>query len=268
MKKILLIGFFRCCLFCLSIFLILVSNGHTKETLRFSTSAQLYDILQDEVMDQFTDKTGIEIKLHVSSSGAAINRLFNGLCDVAGTAERVSHTAVEYGYTEIPLCKAPLVVISHPETSVNDISEAQLQGIFSGQITNWKALGGKDGKIIVIVPGKETAAMKNFSLLALTRFDVKYDIMTYRSNMVVNVVSRIPESISFISKGSNARDAIAKILKVNGYLHMDPAYPYFQNFSLVTKYKPGHAVSAFVEFMTSDWVKTVLIKSGIIPKRP
>jgi phosphate transport system substrate-binding protein len=197
-----------------------------------------------------------------------MQRFFNGMCDVAGTAERVKHTMVDYGYTEIPIFRAPLVVIAHPGTSVGNISQAQLQDIFSGQSTNWKALGGKDEEIIVVVPGKDTAAMKNFSQLALKRFDVRYDIMTYRSTMVVQIVSYIPGSISFITKGADARDQSVNILKVDGHVHTDQAYPYFQNFSLVIKGKPDKSVAALVDFMTSDKMKKTLIKNGIAPQVP
>ncbi len=268
MKKTLLTVFGQWCLVCAVLVLLVPVNGYANERLRFGTSAQLYDILQDRVLEQFEDQTGIEIDLQVTSSAAAMQRLFHGMCDIAGTAERVRHTMIDYGYTEIPFCRAPLVVIAHPQVSVKDVSPDQLQDIFGGRISNWKALGGKDEKIVVIVPGKDTAALKNFSQLALNRFDIQYDIMTYRSTMVVQVVSHIPGSISFITKGSDARDAGVNILKVAGHDYKDPAYPFFQNFSLVVKGQPDHTVGAFVDFLTSEKMKKTLIKNGIAPQVP
>lgn len=268
MKEKILMVFQRCCLFCLFFILLLVPHGYAGETLGFSTSAQLFDIFQGDVLKQFQDQTGIAIDREITSSAAAMQRLFNGMCDVAGTAERVKHTMVDYGYTEIPICRAPLVVIANPGTSVGDISQAELQAVFSGQITNWKALGGKDAEIVVVVPGKDTAAMKNFSHLALKRFDVRYDIMTYRSTMVVQIVSHIPGSISFITKGADARDKAVSIMKVDGRAYTDNAYPFFQNFSLVIKGKPDKTVGAFVDFMTSEKMKKTLTQNGIAPRTP
>ena len=268
MKQKLLTVFKRSCLFFMFFILMAAPNGYAKGMLGFSTSAQLYDIIEGQVLKQFEEQTGTTIDLTVTSSEAAMQRLFHGMCDVAGTAERVKHNMVDYGYTEIPICRAPLVVITHPTTSVKNISQEQLQGVFSGQITNWKELGGKDEKIIVIAPGKDTAAFKNFSQLALSRSDIRYDIMAYRSTMVVQIVSHIPGSISFITKGSDNRDTAVNIMKVNGSSHTDKAYPYFQNFSLVIKGKPDKTVSAFVDFMTSDKIKKTLIKNGIAPQTP
>ena len=267
MKKKHLISFGQFVL-CLLVCFSAASPGHAQEALRFSSSAQLYDIIQQKALDDFTAQTGVKVDLFISSSEAAMNRLYNQVCDVAGTAEHINYSLGDYGYKETPLCEAPLVVITNNATSIENVTEDQLRDVFSGNITNWKALGGPDQAIVVVVPGKDTAALKNFSQLALKRFDIRYDIMTYRSTMVVEVVRHIPGSISFITKGSNTRDASIRILKVNGYAHTDALYPYFQSFSLVTKGTPGGAAKSFIDFMTSDKARSALTANGIFPQNP
>lgn len=253
---------------CLLVCFAAASPGHAQEALRFSSSAQLYDILQQKSLDDFSAQSGIKVDLFISSSEAAMNRLYNQVCDVAGTAEHINYRVGDYGYTETPLCKAPLVVITNRGSSVENVTENQLRDVFSGNITNWKALGGPDQAIVVVVPGKDTAALKNFSQLALKRFDIRYDIMTYRSTMVVEVVRHVPGSISFITKGSNSRDASIRILKVNGYAHTEASYPYFQSFSLVTKGTPSGVAKSFIDFMASQKTKSALSASGIFPREP
>lgn len=267
MKNKLLIAFIQSMIF------LLVCNGaatlsHAQEVLRFSTSAQLFDIIQKESIDEFAVQTGIKVDLFVASSETCLNRLYNRMCDVAGTAEHVNYTQIDYGYSEISLCKAPLVVIVNRATSIENISEDQLRGVFSGDITNWKALGGADQDIVVVVPGKNTAALKNFSLLALKRFDIGYDIMTYSSTMVVEVVRNLTGSISFVTKGSNTRDKSIRILKVNGYTHTEASYPYFQSFSLVVRGIPKGAAKSFIDFMISPKTRDRLSASGIFPMNP
>ena len=46
---------------------------------------------------------------------------------------------------------------------MEDISESQLQEIFSGNITNWKEVGGPDKPIFVFVPGEDIGAYKNYT---------------------------------------------------------------------------------------------------------
>lgn len=236
-----------------------------EKVIRYSSSAQVHAILTNQVLAEFTKQTGIQVELFVCSSDAALHRLYNNVCDVASTGERIYFPQGEYGYYETPFCKAPEVVITHPQTPVNSISEDQLRDIFSGKIDNWKALGGPDMEIVAVVPGKDTAAFKNFAQLALKRSDVVYDIMTYRSTMVVEAIRRMPGSISFITKGAEARDASVKLLQVNGVECTNPDYPYFQVFSMVTKGKPEGAVKAFIDYVTSEEMKATFTASGIMP---
>ena len=244
-----------------------VRPAAAEQALRFSCSAQLYDILESPVMEAFTQATGVTVDLTISSSEAALYRLYNSVSDVAGTAERVYFPHGDYGYRETQVCDAPIIVITHPENPVAGLSTDQLRDIFSGKITNWQSLGGPDSDIVVVVPGKGTAAYRNFSQLALKRFDIQYAIMTSRSTMVVNVVANTPGSVSFITKGSNQRDASIKIVKVDGLSYQDPNYPYFQSFSLVTRGQPAGVIKDFTNFIASDQTAEMLRANGIFPRQ-
>ena len=237
-------------------------------SIKFSCSAQLYNILQKQTLDAFTQTTGIGVDLTISSSEAALFRLYHSVSDVAGSAERLVFPKGEYGYVESRICQAPIVVITHPDIAVDNLTTEQLRDIFSGKITNWKEVGGAPEDIVVVVPDKNTAAYRNFSKLALRRFDINYSIMTYRSTMVVDVVRHLPGSISFITKGANSRDAAVKILKVDGIAHADTSYPYFQTFNLVTRGYPKGVEKEFVDFVRSNKIAAMFLENGITPIEP
>ena len=157
------------------------------------------------------------------------------------------------------------MVITHPDIGVDNLTTEQLRDIFSGKITNWKEVGGNPEEIVVVVPDKSTAAYRNFSKLALKRFDINYSIMTYRSTMVVDVVGYLPGSISFITKSANSRDTVVNILKVDGISYTHADYPYFQIFNLVTRGYPKGVEKEFVDFIRSDKISTMLRDNGITP---
>lgn len=239
-----------------------------EQSINFSCSAQLYDILHSQILKEFSRATGIQVSPYVTSSEAALYRLYNQVCDVAGTAERIDFSHGEYGYTETPICTAPIIVITHPTNPVDSITQEQLHQIFCGEITSWLNLGGIDQQIVAVVPDTNTAAYKNFSQLALKRFNINYTIMTKRSTMVVEVVQHIPGSVSFITKGSDARDRGIKILKIDGVPHTAEAYPYYQSFSLVTKSNPSEGIKSFIDFICSQQTAQRLRADGILPASP
>jgi phosphate transport system substrate-binding protein len=241
------------------------SIASAKKTLRYSSSAQVREAFGMEVLNAFTEATGIEVDLYVGSSSSAVHRLMNGFSDIASTVERLHGRHQQYGYREIPFCKAPLIVITNAETPVRNISSSQLRGVFSGMITNWKELGGPEMSIVVVVPGKHTGAFKNFRKLALKRSNVKYDYMAYRSADVVKLVHRIPWSISFISQGAHTINAAIKVIKIDDLKPGDKNYPYHQTFSFVTKGELGDAAKKLIDFAFSEKGKAIMRKNGMAP---
>jgi phosphate transport system substrate-binding protein len=236
-----------------------------KETLRYSSSAQVREAFGMEGLNAFMAESDVELDLFVGSSSAAVRRLMNGFADLASSAERLHLGHQEYGYVEIPFCKAPLIVISNVKTPVRNISSEQLRGIFDGTITNWKEVGGPDEAIIVVVPEMNTAAYRNFEQLALKRFDVKYDFMAYRSTDVVLLIHRIPWSISFISQGADTMDEAIRVLQIDGKSPGDAGYPYHQIFSFVTKGQPGGAAKKLIDFAFSEKGRAIMTKNGLEP---
>jgi len=233
--------------------------------LRYSSSAQVREAFGLEGLNSFREDSGIELDLWVGKSSSAVYRLMNGVADIASTVERLQFSAQDYGYVEIPICKAPLIVITNAQTPVRNISSEQVRAIFSGTITNWKELGGPDQTIVVVIPEKNTGAFNNFRQLALKRFDVRYDFMAYRSTDVVTLVHRIPWSVSFISQGDHTVDKAIRIIQIDGKAPGDPDYPYHQTFSFVTKGQPAGAAKTLVDFAFSDKMRAIMKKNGMQP---
>src|SRR3990172_465422 len=50
----------------------------------------------------------------------------------------------------LPVAKMPIVVMTHKSVGIKNLSPKQVCDIYSGKITNWKEVGGKDGVIKVV----------------------------------------------------------------------------------------------------------------------
>jgi len=237
-----------------------------KEVLRYSCSAQVYEAFENERLDAFTRKTGIEVEVSVFSSYKAFSRLMKGYSDIASMARKLYRRHREFGFVATPFCKDPLAVIVNAQCPITDLTDAQLRDIFGGTITNWKEVGGPDRPIIVILPSEETAAYRNFSLKVMFSREMVFDIKTQMSTMVIEATGRFPWSISFITQGAaRYRHKEVKIVKVNGLAPEDAGYPYFQVFSFVTKGKPAGTVKKLIDFALSEEGRKIMIKRGMVP---
>jgi phosphate transport system substrate-binding protein len=248
---------------CLSI--LLASPCRAQEGLRISSSAQAYDAYLKEAVPAFEERSGAKVDVFVSSSSSSLGRLMSGLCDLAVTVEGFKFRYGEYGYLEIPFCKDPLIVITHPTLHIDSLTEEQVQGIFSGAVKKWKEVGGPNERIILVVPGETSAAYKNFDRQAMKGRRIHYDFMSYLSTTAVKAVQRVPFTISFIGQGAVAGQTDLKTLKISGKAPDHPDYPYRQVFSFAVEGNPAGMSKAFIDFTFSEEGQAVIKEKNMIP---
>lgn len=244
------------------------SPAGAQETLRYSCSAQVYEAFEKERLDLFTKQSGIKVDLYIASSSSAVNRLMYGVSEIAGTARGLYYPLVESGYVETPFCKDPLAIIVNAQCPVDNLTDDQLTGIFSGMITNWKEVGGPDKELVVVVPAKNTAAFENFERQAMRRKDINYNYLSYQSTGVIELVKRLPQSISFVAQGAAMNQEGVKALKINGLSSGDKDYPFYQEFSFVTKGKPSGSAKALIDHAFSEKGREIIKKKGMVPVTP
>ncbi len=238
---------------------------NAEEKLKYCCSAQVFEAFETERLDAFTKATGIKVDLYIASSAICVNRLMNSFCDIASTARRLHYSHKEMGYVETPCCRDPLAVITNAKSNISTLSKKQLREIFGGDITNWNQLMGPDQPIILVIPGKDTGAYKNFRRFAMRHKDIRYDFMTYKSTMVMKAVECFPGAISFITKGAVLKHKAIKVIKIDGISPSHKDYPLSQVFSFITKGKPVGPAKAFINFVMSSKGKEIIKRRGMFP---
>lgn len=251
------------------IFTVLVFFSGTvfaEETLTYSCSNQIYKAFEKENIEAFTKESGINVSVYTASSQSCINRLVHGYSELASTAREMYHRHTDYGYEQIPICRDPLAVIAKKTCQLENISEEDLRGLFSGEIENWKEIGGADLPVMVIIPDENTAANKNFRNLIMKDKEIRHDFITYDSTMVLEAIKHFPcGAISFISRGAAIKYEDIAAIKIDGLSPMDKDYPYFQTFYYVTKGVPTDTVKKFIDFTTTGKGREIILKNGMIP---
>ena len=188
------------------------------------------------------------------------------MSDIASSTRPLYQRYKDYGLIEIPLCKDPLAIITNKSSVVDNLTAEQLQKIFSGEITNWKKVGGPDLKIILVAPGEETGANKNFRRQVMKLKELKYDYLTYTSTRVLEAIEELPVgAISFISRGAQINRPKIKVLSIDGKKPNAEGYPYYQIFYLVSKGQPTGSLKAFVDFIKSEKSQAIILERGMVP---
>ena len=240
--------------------------ANADQGLRYSCSAQVYDAFENARLDAFTKETGISIDLFVAGSNSCVYRVMQDMTDVASTTRAIYRRHKDHGLIETPFCKDPLAIITNKAAPVKNLSRGQLRQIFSGEITNWKEVGGPDLAITLVVPGEDTGAHKNFRRQVMHHKDIQYDFLTYKSTRVLEAIEELSAgAISFISRGAQITHPNIKVLSIDGEKPGDKNYPFYQIFYLVSKGEPTGSVKAFVDFVKSKKGKSIILERGMVP---
>jgi phosphate transport system substrate-binding protein len=243
-----------------------VPKAVAQDGIKYRCSHQIFNALEDENLQAFTKETGIKVDVKAYPSDVAVNLLINGYCDIASTARQIDSRQEEKGYKQTAICNDPLAIIANAMCGIDNVTEKQLEDIFSGDIKNWKELGGPDLPIIVIVPAENTAANKNFMRFVMKHKEMKFSIMTATSELVIEQVKYLPVgSISFFSHGAALQHKEIKILTVNGISTNEANYPFIQTFYYVTKGEPTGQIKKLIDFTLSEKGSQIIKKNGMIP---
>jgi phosphate transport system substrate-binding protein len=111
--------------------------------------------LSQKEAEVFMKKTpGAKITVIGGGSGVGIAAFLDGTTDIAMSSRKIKMTEKmkmqEAGksFKEVTIAYDALSVIVNPANKVSQLTREQLEGIFTGKITNWKDVGGADEKIV------------------------------------------------------------------------------------------------------------------------
>jgi len=155
------------------------------------------------------DEETYEIEINSRGSGTAFKSFESGSCDIGITSRKISENeasslnAVGLGNlsnlkSEIIIALDGISVIVNKSNPINHLSVEQISDIFSGKITNWSQLGGKDGKIKVFSRDENSGSYDTFKTLILNNKDFSSEAVLLESAYDLSVeVSKDINSIGF-----------------------------------------------------------------------
>lgn len=160
---------------------------------------------------------------------------------------------------------APLL---NKDIGLKDLTTAQLQAVFTGKVTNWHQVGGKNQKVVIInrAAGSGTrATFEKWGLLGKQSIEAQEQDS---SGMVRSIVATTPGAISYAAFGYIDDTIVAA--SVN---HVAPSnknvaagkYPIWSYEHVYTKGQPTVAVAKFLNYLTSKEIQRTLVpKLGYI----
>ena len=214
--------------------------------------------------------SGTTFTYNPTGSGSGIQAVSEGRCDIGLSSRALKDDEKTSGLKETTLALDGIAIIVNPQNPVQDLTLEQIAKIYTGEITNWKDVGGSDAEIVRIGREAGSGTRDGFESITDTKDACQYRQELTSTGDVIATVSQNPNAIGYASLAA-IKDSV-KALTVNGVAPTeatvkDGTYLVQRPFVLVTK--EGAALSEtaqkFFDFATSADAASIISAAGAVP---
>ncbi len=244
------------------------SGDTAKVSLAGSTSMEkVCEALSEDFMANNPD---IKVTTEYTGSGAGLEALEAGSVDIGNSSRELSDEEKSAGAVENVIALDGIAVVSDTENNVEDLTTEQLSDIYTGKITNWKELNGKDESIVVIGREAGSGTRDAFEELLEIADKCEYAQELDSTGGVMATVASTPGAIGYVSM--DVLDDTVKALKLNGAEASEKNilsgdYLLWRPFVMATMgevSEQSEAVQTWFEYINSDPGQKVIKEMGLI----
>ena len=212
---------------------------------------------------------GVTFTYNPTGSGSGITAVAEGRCDIGLSSRNLKDDEVAQGLKQTVLAYDGIAIIVNPENEVSDLDVETIAKIYTGEITNWKDVGGKDAEIVLIGREAGSGTRDGFESITGTEDKCLYRQELTSTGDVITTVAQNPDAIGYASLAS-VKDTV-KAVSVGGVVPTeetvkDASYVIQRPFVLVTKEGTELTPTAqkFFDYVTSADAAEIIAKAGAV----
>lgn len=243
------------------------TTGGTVSTDGSTSMEKVIGALGESFMEA---NSGTTFTYNPTGSGSGIQAVSEGRCDIGLSSRALKDDEKASGLKETTLALDGIAIIVNPQNPVKDLSLEQIAKIYTGEITNWKDVGGEDAEIVLIGREAGSGTRDGFESITDTKDACQYRQELTSTGDVITTVSQNPNAIGYASLAA-IKDSV-KALTVNGVAPTEAAvkdgtYLVQRPFVLVTKEGVSLSETAqkFFDFATSADAASIISAAGAVP---
>jgi len=280
---------FKKAIFVLILFLstVLAFAAKNDNSIQIKGSDTMVNLAQAWAEKYMEENPGDFVAVTGGGSGTGLSSLISGSCDIAMSSRNIKDKEIvlaqQKGITpfEIKVALDGLAVVTSPANPVSKLTLDQLAGIFTGKISNWKEVGGKDEKIVVLSREVNSGTHVYFKEHVLRNNNangkeefVPSALMLSSSQAIADEVAANSAAIGYYGMGyiSSKQKAIA-VAKDDKSEYVNPSlenvlsdkYPISRPLFLYTHNQPQGLIKKFVDYVLSKEGQEIVIKTDFVP---
>jgi len=261
--------------------------GQGKNSIQIKGSDTMVNLGQAWAERYMEKSRGDFIAVTGGGSGTGLSSLISASCDIAMSSRNIKDKEIGLANkkgvnpNEIKVALDGLAVVVNPANSVNKLTLDQLAGIFTGRISNWKDVGGKDEKIVVLSREVNSGTHVYFKEHVLRKNDPNSReefapgaLMLSSSQAIADEVAGNSSAIGYYGMGyiSASQKPIA-IAKDEASEYVEPMienvvnnkYPISRPLFFYTNGSPKGLIQKFVDFALSEEGQKIVLATDFVP---
>lgn len=248
------------------------NSGELSGSLVISGSSAMQPLIAAAAEEFMAEYPKVDIQVNAGGSGTGLSQVSEGSVQI-GNSDVFAEEKEGIPADELVDHKVAVVGMTaavNPKAGIKDIKKEELIKVFTGEITNWKELGGKDQKIVLVNRPDSSGTRAIFNKFALDGATPAEGITEDSSNTVKKIISETDGAIGYLAFSYFTDDSITA-LAIDGVKPTEenvqsgefPVWAYQHSY---TKGEAEGLAKEFLDYLMSDEIQTTLLKEqGYLP---
>jgi phosphate transport system substrate-binding protein len=216
--------------------------------------------------------------LEFKGTAYGLGALMGNFCDIAAASKPVGKEQEEiahirnFQFKEYVLGSYVVTILVNSNNPISNLSSNQVQALFTGQVQNWKDIGGPDAPVHLMVRDPVSGTHLGFKELAMANNDYGTNIQFFTNYVsIAAAVAKDPIGVGYSGLDA-ATPAGTKVVSIDGVAPSAATvnakkYPYTRKLFFYTDaMKEPASATDFINFTLSTTGQNVLTQMGYAPK--
>ena len=213
----------------------------------------------------------VTVNTEFTGSSAGVEAVLAGNADIGNSSRSLKDSEKQKGATENIVAIDGLAVVTDPSNPVENLTREELIQIYTGMITNWKELGGRDLPIVVIGREAGSGTRGAFEELLEIEESCVYANELDSTGAVMAKTASTPGAIGYVSL--DVTNETVRVLSLDGIAPTaesirQGSYVLSRPFIMATAEESGEEnvlVQEFLQYLRSEKGKQIIEAVGLIP---
>lgn len=219
---------------------------------------------------------GVSFEIAAEGSTTGITAITSGTADIGMSSRRAKATEMSAASAKgvnmkpIIVCFDGMAVVVHKDNPLKQLTKRQVEQIFTGDVTDWSAVGGAPGGISVYTRNTSSGTYSDWKDLAMKKRDYAPASQKMAGNeQIVSEVANNKNGIGYVGLAYIKEPGI-HVVSIEGSLPdkdsvLSKKYPYARPNFYYTNGEPSGEAAKFIEFTLSPAGQAIVEKVGFIP---